>query len=330
MEYKNLDVFVLTYNRAEYLRIMLDSLCTQTAEGFNIKVLNNCSTDNTLEVIEEVKKKYPERNITVITHEKNLGNFGNFKRSQELAENEYTAIFHDDDAIHPEYIDTAMTILNENKNVVMCTGGAEALYNVDNSNWAILYKNYNLYTVKDGVYLNLLLARPVFASNIYLTSAYKKVKYEPDKYGKLHDIIFMCEMNRIGDVAFIQAGNCIRWRQSATNDSNVFNNGPYPQEVANIINKIYILNKQHNFLGKALLWDLAYFLYCWGLLKKYETWEEFQKRLLKSNNVEDGTFSKWEICMFKCKFMMKLIKKVIKKRAKYYRRKIVCKYDSRF
>ena len=48
MECTNLDVFVLTYNRAEYLRIMLDGLCTQTAKGFKIKILNNCSTDNTL------------------------------------------------------------------------------------------------------------------------------------------------------------------------------------------------------------------------------------------------------------------------------------------
>lgn len=114
MEYKNLDVFVLTYNRAEYLKIMLDSLCTQTATGFNIKVLNNCSTDNTIEVVKDIQKKHPERNIQIITNEKNLGNAGNFKRSQELANNEYTAIFHDDDAIHPEYIETAMEIFKDN------------------------------------------------------------------------------------------------------------------------------------------------------------------------------------------------------------------------
>jgi len=130
MECNNLDVIVLTYNRAEYLKIMLESLCTQTATGFNIKVLNNCSTDNTLEVIKEVQKKYPERKIEVITNEKNLGNPGNFKRSQEIASNEYTAIFHDDDAIHPEYIETAMEIFRESSDVVMCSGNLVALYNV--------------------------------------------------------------------------------------------------------------------------------------------------------------------------------------------------------
>lgn len=236
MEYKNLDVFVLTYNRAEYLRIMLDSLCTQTAEGFNIKVLNNCSTDNTLEVIGEVKKKYPKRNITVITHEKNLGNVGNFIRSQDLAQNEYTAIFHDD-AIHPEYIETAMKIFSENTDLVMCSGNLLGLYNVSNNDWGILHKDYYKYEKDDGIYYNLLINRPTFASNIYKTEAYKQVQYHPEKYGKLHDIIFMLEMNKLGAVAFI-LGTCIKWRQSANNDSNNLSTGPFPDEVANIIRRI--------------------------------------------------------------------------------------------
>lgn len=329
MEYKNLDVFVLTYNRAEYLRIMLDSLCTQTAEGFNIKVLNNCSTDNTLEVIEEVKRKYPNRNITVVTHEKNLGNAGNFIRSQELAENEYTAVFHDDDAIHPEYIETAMKIFSENDDVIMCSGNLRGLYNVSNTDWDILFKDYYKYEKEDGIYYNLLINRPTFASNIYKTEAYKQVQYHPEKYGKLHDIIFMLEMNRVGAVAFI-LGTCIKWRQSASNDSNVFHNGPFPEEIANIINRIAILNKKHNFFGKALLWDFAKFLYRWSILKKYETWNEFQKRLLKTKDSKDRAFSKFEVCMFSRKFIIKLIKSAIKRRAKYYRKKIFCKYDSRF
>ena len=37
MNWKNLDVIVLTYNRASYLKIMLESLCVQTATGFNIR-----------------------------------------------------------------------------------------------------------------------------------------------------------------------------------------------------------------------------------------------------------------------------------------------------
>ncbi len=329
MEYKNLDVFVLTYNRAEYLRIMLESLCTQIAEGFNIKVLNNCSTDNTLEVIREIQQKYPHRNISVITHEKNLGNPGNFKRSQELAENEFTAIFHDDDAIQPEYIDTAMKIFEDNPDVVMCSGNLEGLYNVSNNDWEILNKNYYKYKQYDGVYFNLLINRPTFASNIYRTEAYKKIEYHPEKYGKLHDIIFMLEMNRIGAVAFI-LGTSIRWRQSANNDSNNLSTGPFPEEIANIIKDIKLLSMPSGDvrchpLVKPLLWNFAFWLYRWSVLKRFLNWHDFVKLL-----IENGTFSKLEAFIFQRKIFRKILKKIVKRRMKYYRRRILCKFDSRF
>lgn len=325
-DYSNLDVIVLTYNRAEWLKIMLDSLCTQTAIGFNIKVLNNASTDNTVNVVEEMHKKYPDRNITCITNEKNLGNFGNFCRSQELAENEYTAIFHDDDAIHPEYIETAMNIMNDNKNIIMCSGGERSLFNVENTNWDILWKDYYIYKKDMGAYLNLLVNRPTFACNIYKTECYKTVKYKYDRYGKLHDVVFMIEMNRRGDVAFI-LGDCIRWRQSMRSDSYTFTNGPYPYEIANIINDIYLLDTQKHYLMKPLLWNFAFFLYKWSMLKNYETWYEFKKRLDKKNG---GVFTAKELKDFNDIEIIEGFNNQIKYEASKYRDKIFNKFPSRF
>lgn len=92
--------------------------------------MNNVSTDNTIKVVEKIIDKYPLRTIEIITNEKNLGNPGNFKKSQAIATNEYTAIFHDDDAIHPEYIDRAMSLMIDDKNEerpVMVSGGGARL-----------------------------------------------------------------------------------------------------------------------------------------------------------------------------------------------------------
>ncbi len=324
MEYKNLDVFVLTYNRAKYLKIMLDSLCTQTAKGFNIKVLNNASTDNTIEIVNQIQQEYPERNITIITNEKNIGNVGNFKHSQELATNEYTAIFHDDDAIHPEYIETAMKIFEKNSDIVMCSGNHIALWNVDNNDWHLLYKNYYKYKQKDAAYLNLLVNRPTFAANIYKTAAYKKIMYHPELYGKLHDVIFMIEMNKIGSTAFI-LGACIKWRQSIVSDSSNLKTGPFPNEIANIVHKIKKLNSNHKLLGAPLLYNFAYFLYKWSALKRFLTWKEFEKEL-----INNGSFTNFEIFIFRCIPLINYFNKLIIQRAEFYRRKITNEYESRF
>ncbi len=320
MECKNLDVFVLTYNRAEYLRIMLESLCTQTATGFKIKILNNCSTDNTLEVIEEIKKQYLDRDIEVITHEKNLGNAGNFIRSQELAENEYTAIFHDDDAIHPEYIAAAMTLFKIHPQAVMCTGHKSLIWNVDNNNWNALYKNYHYYSKNNGILLGLLIHRTVFADAIYNTVAYKKISYNPKRYGKLHDNMFMFELNNLGDIIFIQ-GICMRWRQHKNSDSNTFSTGPFPNEIWNIIQDLSKIYKKHRFLYKPLLWNFSYFLYNWSCLSKFLTWDEFIDELVRRN-----VFGKFESFMYINKFCINNINKMIVQRAKHYKKKIARGY----
>ncbi|MDO4921593.1 MAG: glycosyltransferase family A protein [Phascolarctobacterium sp.] len=123
MHYEELDVIIPTYNRANFLKIQLESIFNSNATWRKTIILNNASTDSTLEVIEKIKNKYPEREIEVITNCYNIGNPKNFIKTQTLATNYFTAIFHDDDAIHPEYIDRAMSIFKSNKQMVMISGG---------------------------------------------------------------------------------------------------------------------------------------------------------------------------------------------------------------
>lgn len=123
MNYNNLDVIIPTYNRAKFLDIALDAVCSSTAGFRKIIVLNNHSTDNTIQVVKNAQQKFQDRCIEVITNEKNIGNYNNFKKTQEISDNEYVAVFHDDDAIHPEYIERAMSILTKDNTLVCCSGG---------------------------------------------------------------------------------------------------------------------------------------------------------------------------------------------------------------
>ncbi len=324
MEWKNLDVIVLTYNRANYLKIMLESLCNQTATGFNIKVLNNASTDNTVEVVNSFIQKYPNRNISIITNEKNLGNPGNFKRSQEIAQNEYTAIFHDDDAIHPEYINTAMQLFKKHPEASICTCNYAPMYNVENCNFEPLYKDYYLYSKDDGIYLHMLVDRPSFAADIYKTSCYKEVKYYPEKYGKLHDIIFMFETNKLGDLIYLQ-GQALRYRMHPGADSFVFDNGPFPNEVMAVVKRIKELNYNHRVFGNYLLYYFAKMLYEWSFLEKYLDEKQFFEELNSMN-----VFSRLELFCFKNKITKKLFKFFIRRRRKHYKHIIKKEYGRRF
>lgn len=292
MFYKDLDVIIPTYNRAKYLKVALESLFESIATWRKTIILNNASTDNTLEVIKIIKEKYPDRIIEVITNENNIGNANNFKKTQEIVSNKYVAIFHDDDAIHPEYIDRAMQIImNSNKNIVLVSGGATALYNVNNKNWYLLSDNYWEYPADKNLFLQLILARPTFCCAIYKSEIYKKINYRPEKYGKLHDIIFMSEISRLGTSIYLH-GECVRWRQHIGSDSNTLKTGPFPEEIINVlIQQKKLFNDELelkgvkrffiNIIFKAIFFNWAYFLYQWSDLKRFQTWDEFKVEMKK-------------------------------------------------
>lgn len=291
VDYSQLDVIVLTYNRAKTLTVMLESLCTQTAQGFHITVLNNASTDNTLEIVKKLQCEYPNRDIKVITNKRNLGNIGNFKESQKIAKNTYTAVFHDDDAIHPEYIETAMKLLSENEDAVLCTGNVYPYYNVNNYNWSFLNKNYYLYPEDMGPYLQLHVTRHVFQTAIYKTEVYRRNCFQPEKYGKLHDITFLMEVSRCGPSILI-LGECARMGVSPSQDSCQLSSGPFPNEISSIIKRINKLTLDEAY-AKPALWNFSYFLYSWAELSRFETWKEFLERLKNEvfTNKEIKTYS---------------------------------------
>lgn len=92
-----LQIFIITYNRARYLRRTLTQLLAETSPVRNceIVILDNHSTDETRNVAHEFASG---RNITIITHPRNIGGNGNIVRAMELARpNSYVWTLGDDD-----------------------------------------------------------------------------------------------------------------------------------------------------------------------------------------------------------------------------------------
>src|SRR5438046_2758341 len=59
-------VVVPFYNEAAWIGRTLDSLAAQTDQQFTIVLVNNCSTDNTVEVVEAWQTEHPERQVQII------------------------------------------------------------------------------------------------------------------------------------------------------------------------------------------------------------------------------------------------------------------------
>ena len=85
-----ISVVMCTYNGGKYLKEQLDSILEQSYPVDEIIIQDDCSTDDTVDILRGYEKKYD--NIHVYVNEKNLGFTENFWSVLGRAVNEYIAI----------------------------------------------------------------------------------------------------------------------------------------------------------------------------------------------------------------------------------------------
>ena len=92
---KLVTICIPVYNGQRTIGATLDSLVSQSYKNIKIKVFDNCSTDNTQNIIKEFVEKYS--NVSLHVNESNLGGEGNYNKCLEACEGDYSGIYHSDD-----------------------------------------------------------------------------------------------------------------------------------------------------------------------------------------------------------------------------------------
>lgn len=91
------------YNRINYLKTSLDLLEIQNHSNFEVIISDDCSTDNTEEVISELKASY-NYPIVYYRFESNQGYDRNLRKSMELATGDYCFVLGNDDTLAHENV----------------------------------------------------------------------------------------------------------------------------------------------------------------------------------------------------------------------------------
>ena len=102
-------ICIPTFNAATTIKETLKSILAQTYENFVIHISDNASTDQTLAIVESFR----DPRIEVHRHTRNIGGEGNFNRCINLAEGEYSVIFHADDIYEPNIISKQVQYLQK-------------------------------------------------------------------------------------------------------------------------------------------------------------------------------------------------------------------------
>ena len=104
-----------TYNSEKTIVATLKSLLSQTYSNFNIYIFDNCSTDNTIELIES----FHDSKIAVIGSEWNHGYAWNFNRCLSPSVEELMLFAHSDDVYHPRFLEFNLKVLSKNENALI-------------------------------------------------------------------------------------------------------------------------------------------------------------------------------------------------------------------
>jgi glycosyltransferase involved in cell wall biosynthesis len=106
-----ISICVPTYNGAAYLAETLDSILAQTFSNLDVLVVDDQSTDDTVEIAHSYAVR--DARIRIFQNHHNLGLVGNWNRCVELAKGEWIKFVFQDDLLTPDCIEKMINALNK-------------------------------------------------------------------------------------------------------------------------------------------------------------------------------------------------------------------------
>jgi glycosyltransferase involved in cell wall biosynthesis len=109
-------VLMPTYNAASFLNESIPSVLTQTYTDFELIIVDNCSTDNSPEVI---AKYLSDKRVKYHVNERNIGPVRNFNKCLALAEGDFIKFLCADDKFTPQLLEKFVSVMEEYPNVLL-------------------------------------------------------------------------------------------------------------------------------------------------------------------------------------------------------------------
>jgi len=144
-------VILPVYNVEPYLRQCLNSIVNQTFKDFEIVIINDCSTDNSLRIIKEYQQK--DSRIILLNMPKNQGLSNARNEGIKLAKSKYIVLIDSDDWVREDYIEFLFNNIEERNCDVFSAGFMS--YNNQTSKYT--HEKYSPLTLKSKNNKSLIL-----------------------------------------------------------------------------------------------------------------------------------------------------------------------------
>lgn len=200
-------VIIPNYNHAQYLKERIDSVLNQTYKDFELIILDDCSTDNSREIINQYKD-HPKISHIVFNEQNSGSTFKQWHKGFVLAKGEYIWIAESDDVAHPDFLYHIVTALKDNTKRIF---GFSSLVGIDSKGNRIpgyslsTYSRTNIIDGKEFIKRNMVFGCHILNAScvVFRKDALKKVPLNFMEYKTAGDYLFWIELAKQGYVVKI-------------------------------------------------------------------------------------------------------------------------------
>jgi glycosyltransferase involved in cell wall biosynthesis len=193
-----INICIPTYNGEEYITQCIQSALGQTYTNIEILFVDDCSTDNTLGIIESFAKT--DNRIKLVRNEKNLGLVANWNKCIDIAKGEWIKFLFQDDYLDIDCIEVMLQGVSPNDKLI--TSGRRLIFDPG------LYEATKKYSINETLSFERLGI-----------NAQKPVSISPEKISSL--VVSNLCMNFIGEPTVVM------FRKEVTKEVGLFNNDLY-------------------------------------------------------------------------------------------------------
>lgn len=155
-------IVIPSYNHALYLLQRLESIAAQTYKDWEAIIIDDQSTDNSVEIITKFIEKNPSFKVKhFIVNDTNSGSgYYSWQKGIELAETKYIWIAETDDYSEPNFLEELVNILDQNNKIALAFCGSnyveidEIIYDSKNRTKDLNVEKREYKVIDNSVFLN--------------------------------------------------------------------------------------------------------------------------------------------------------------------------------
>ena len=154
MEKEKVSIIVPMYNAEKFIGKTIESVLSQTYENWEMLIMNDVSTDNSLAVVNEFAKK--DDRIMVVNTEKNMGVVKGRNHLIDLANGKYIAFLDADDYWHSQKLEKQIQFMKEKNAGISCTEYTRVKENGEKINEVVIKSEISYTDMLKNNYLGCL------------------------------------------------------------------------------------------------------------------------------------------------------------------------------